>query len=271
MVDLHKEIKLSDLFKRTPKDAAKRTEKPEKPLKPPKERKRRKEPKAPKVAAVTAHEAPELLAIPLMRAFNLLPSEVAREAKERQGHLPHVLVALGGVLVVAALAAFYLMAGAEVTKKRGEAEDLRAQLATYEAQAEQPAVDEKTSALAAERIARTNALSVTVGTRLAWDRLLRELAFVIPEDATMARIEATAPAAYNAPPPPVDGSPVVNFTITGGIDSQASVAEFLARLSAIPELTNVTIKESRRAEASDAEARGRPYLFAITATLRAGP
>src|ERR671922_2666174 len=117
MVDLHKEIKLSDLFKRKPKDSAEKPEKPEKPEKapkPPKERKRRKERKPPKGAAVTAHEAPELLAIPLMRAFNLLPSEVAREAKERQGHLPHVLVALGGVLVVAALAAFYLMAGAEV-------------------------------------------------------------------------------------------------------------------------------------------------------------
>jgi Tfp pilus assembly protein PilN len=182
-----------------------------------------------------------------------------------------VLVALGGVLVIAALAAFYLMAGAEVTKKRGEAEDLRAQLAAYQAQEEEPAVEDKSSTLAAERIGRTNALAGPVATRLAWDRLLRELAFVIPEDATVARLEATAPAAFNAPPPPADGSPAVNFTITGGIDSPPSVAEFLARLSAIPELTNVTIRESRRAEETDTEARGHPYFFAITATLRAGP
>jgi Tfp pilus assembly protein PilN len=270
MVDLHKEIKLSDLFKRTPKDSAEKAEKPEKPPKPPKERKRRKEPKPPKATAVTAQEAPELLAIPLMRAFNLLPSDEARQTKERKSPLPRVLVALGGVLVIAALAAFYLMAGADVTKKRGDVEDLRAQLAAYQAREEEPAVEDKSSALAAERIGRTNALAGPIATRLAWDRLLRELAFVIPDDATVARLEATAPAAFNAPPP-ADGSPVVNFTITGGIDSQPSVAEFLARLSAIPELTDVTIKEARRAEETDTEARGHPYFFAITATLRAGP
>src|SRR5919108_4156981 len=104
MVDLHKEIKLSDLFKRKPKDSDEKAEKPEKPPKPPKEPKRRKEPKAKKQSVnVAEHDAPPPLAIPLMRAFNLLPSEEARQQSEGQRPLPYILVALGAVLVVAAL------------------------------------------------------------------------------------------------------------------------------------------------------------------------
>ena len=121
MVDLHKEIKLSDLFKRGSKEPGEpKAEKPPKEKRPKKEKppkeqrpsrfKRTKEP------VVAAHEAPPLLEIPLMRAFNLLPSEEARAAQEgARSPLPYVLVALVGVLLFAALAAFYLMAGGGVT------------------------------------------------------------------------------------------------------------------------------------------------------------
>ena len=64
MVDMHKEIKLSDLFKRGSKDSDDGQNggepKPPKKVKPPKEPRRRKEPKqkAPNAAALTEHEAP---------------------------------------------------------------------------------------------------------------------------------------------------------------------------------------------------------------------
>jgi Tfp pilus assembly protein PilN len=274
MVDLHKEIKLSDLFKRGSKEPGEpKAEKPpkEKRLKkekPPKERrpsrfKRTKEP------AVDAHEAPPLLQIPLMRAFNLLPSEEARAAQDKRSPVPYVLVALVGVLLFAALAAFYLMAGADATEKQSRIDDLRAELAVYAAQVEKPETDDPTEALAAERLGRTNAHSSALETRLAWDRVLRELALVLPEDAAIDSIEATSPAAYNAPAPPTDGSPAVHFTMTGGTDSHARVAELLARLSVIPEFENVGLTLSQRA-AQESEAR-HPYLFTITATLRLGP
>jgi Tfp pilus assembly protein PilN len=275
MVDLHKEIKLSDLFKRKPKDSDAKAEKPEKPQKaekppkPPKEPRRRKERKAKKQPVTVAeHEAPPPLAIPLMRAFNLLPREEARQQAERQRPLPYVLVALAAVLVFAALAAFYLMAGADVTKKNSTVEDLRAELAGYETPEAAPEPD-KTSAVAAERAGRTTSLSNALTTRLAWDRVLRELALVLPSDVSIDTLSATSPAAFSAAPPPADGSEPVHFTLNGGTDSQESVAELLARLSVIPELSNVSLQQATRVEAGNAEAR-HPITFTITATLRLG-
>src|ERR687892_1051115 len=100
-MDLKQEIKLSDLFRRRPKagggDGVPEAEparkpkkrlferkpkepkaaKPPKPEKPKKERRRGKEPKG------AAKEALPLPQIPLMRAFNLLQQEEARDKGSR--------------------------------------------------------------------------------------------------------------------------------------------------------------------------------------------
>jgi Tfp pilus assembly protein PilN len=270
-MDLHKEIKLSDLFKSGSKEPGEpKAEKPpkepkQKKEKPPKE-KRRKERK-PKDALVAAHEAPPLLEIPLMRAFNLLPREEGRVTQDQRSPMPYVLVALVGVLVFAALSAFYLMSGKDVADRQAQVDDLRAELAVYAAQEERPAAADPSAALSAERLSRTNALSSALATRLAWDRVLRELALILPQDAAIDSIEATAPGAFNAPTASVDGSPTVHFTMVGGTDSQASVAELLARLSVIPEFENVALKLASRSSQEAGSGR-HPYTFTITATLR---
>jgi Tfp pilus assembly protein PilN len=273
MVDMHKEIKLSDLFKRGSKDSGDGQNgdapKPPKKVKPPKEPKRRKEPKqkAPNAAALTEHEAPPPADIPLMRAFNLLPREEARTVKEgASSPVPQVLVALAGVLVFAVLAAFYLMAGTDVTAKRGQVEDLRAELAAYQAtaQQQQPSVEDKSAALANERVGRTNALASALGKRLAWDRLLSEIALVIPDEVTVSQIQGSSPAAA-ATAASADGSPVTNLTIIGTTADQASVAEFMARLSVVRQLMAVRLEAA--SESPDDPTR---VAFTITGTLRLG-
>jgi Tfp pilus assembly protein PilN len=273
-MDMRKEIKLSDLFKRGSKasegsnggDPAK----PEKPKKekPPKEpRRRRKEPKAKSSDATTlVKDALPVPDVPLMRAFNLLPREEARSStQEKQNPLPQILVALAGVLVLASLAAFYLMAGADVTKKSGQVEDLRAELAGYQVSKQQP-IKDKSAALAAERVSRTAALGKALTGRLAWDRVLRELALVIPADVTLTSIQASSPGAVSVQAAPaVNGVPAQNFKLVGSTDSQASVAEFLARLSVIPELTNVSLETA--AKGSDPDNLD-AVSFTINASLR---
>jgi Tfp pilus assembly protein PilN len=275
-MDMRKEIKLSDLFKRGSKasegsnggDPAK----PEKPKKekPPKEPRRRKESKTkqPSAAATLAKDALPVPDVPLMRAFNLLPREEARSTQEKQSPLPQILVALAGVLVLASLAAFYLMAGADVTKKSGQVEDLRAELAGYQVSKQQP-IKDKSAALAAERVSRTAALGKALTGRLAWDRVLRELALVIPADVTLASIQASSPAAVSVQAAPsANGLPPQNFTLVGTTDSQASVAEFLSRLSVIPELTNVSLETAAKgSDPDDLDA----VAFTINASLRSAP
>lgn len=269
MVDMHKEIKLSDLFRRGSKDSGDGQNgdapKPPKKVKPPKEPKRRKEPKqkAPK-ATVMEHEAPPPADIPLMRAFNLLPRDEVRAVKEgASSPLPQVLVALAGVLVFAALAALYLMAGTDVTAKKGQVEDLRAELAAYQATAQKPSLEDKSAALAAEEVGRTNALASALGKRLAWDRLLREIALVIPDEVSVSQIQGSSPAA--ATTASADGLAVTNLTIIGTTADQASVAEFMARLSVIRQLVAVQLKEA--GESPNDRTR---VVFTITGTLRLG-
>jgi Tfp pilus assembly protein PilN len=273
MVDMHKEIKLSDLFKRGSKDSGDGQNgdepKPPKKVKPPKEPKRRKEPKqkAPNAAALTEHEAPPPADIPLMRAFNLLPREEARTVKEgASSPLPQVLVALAGVLVFAVLAALYLMAGTDATAKKGQVEDLRAELAAYQAtaQQQQPSVEDKSASLANERVGRTNALASALGKRLAWDRLLSEIALVIPDEVSVSQIQGSSPAAA-APTVSADGSPVTNLTIIGTTVDQASVAEFMARLSVIRQLMAVRLEA-----AGESPNEPTQVAFTITGTLRLG-
>ena len=55
--------------------------------------------------------------------------------------------------------------------------------------------------------------------------------------------------------------------MVGGTDSQASVAELLARLSVNPEFENVALKLASRSSQEAGSAR-HPYTFTITATLR---
>jgi Tfp pilus assembly protein PilN len=273
MVDMHKEIKLSDLFKRGSKDSGEgqngNAPKPPKKVKPPKGPKRRKEPKqkTPNAAALTEHEAPPPADIPLMRAFNLLPREEARTVKEgASSPVPQVLVALAGVLVFAVLAALYLMAGTDVTAKKGQVEDLRAELAAYQAtaQQQQPSVEDKSAALANERVGRTNALASALGKRLAWDRLLSEIALVIPDEVSVSQIQGSSPASA-ATAASADGSPVTNLTIIGTTADQASVAEFMARLSVVRQLMAVRLESA--SESPDDPTR---VAFTITGTLRLG-
>ena len=273
MVDMKKEIKLSDLFKRGSKEPSEgengKAPKAPKEPKPPKERKRwrgEKKEKAESGAVLAAHEAPPPADVPLMRAFNLLPREEVRAEREggAPSPIPYVLVGLVGVLLFAAIAAFYLMAGTEVTKKRGQVEDLRAELAAYQASAKEPSVDDKSAALAAERLGRTSALGAALTKRLAWDRLLREIALVVPDEVSLSQIQGSSPTTVGVTAN-ADGSAVTNLTIIGTTLNEGSVAEFMTRLAVIRELSAVQLKE-----AGDSPTEANRVVFTITGSLRSG-
>jgi len=202
--------------------------------------------------------------IPLMHAFNLLPKEEVRAEKEsKQSAIPHVIVALAGVLVFAALAAFYLSSSATVTSKTGELDDLRGELAGLQVPEQQPQAASEGADIDSERTARTAALSTAIADRLAWDRVLRELALVLPEDVTLVTLDATAPSPGSAGS---TGSSVNSFRVTGVSVSQASVARLLSRLQVLPELQTVRLEFATESEDVD-----KPGVnFAVTATVRPG-
>jgi Tfp pilus assembly protein PilN len=262
-VDLKKEIKLSDLFRRKTKDAPAETAqpKPPKPEKPKKERKPRWR-KRDEGAVVAARSAPELPVVPLMRAFNLMPREEAGEKASRLG-LAQVLVALLGLLLVAGLGSGYLFMSARASDRQNQVYDLRAQLADLEVPAETPATP-GAAELVSEGQSRTAALATALQGRVAWDRVLREVTLVLPEKAYLTQISATTPSAGStASNPAVTTNPNAapnSLALIGYADRQASVAEFMARLEVVPEFATVDLQSSTAQE-------GGVYAFSILATI----
>ena len=175
-----------------------------------------------------------------MRAVNLLPrDEATRSFAANRG------VVFGGVggaaLATAVLASMVIGAGGAAKSKQEELDALRAQIASIPAV---PVNDtSREDALTAEKGARVGALSAALTGRVAWDRVLRQVSLVLPEDVWLTNLAATLPDATQAAATGVAAAP--GFTLTGATYSQNGVARFLSRLAVIPDLANVRLQSSQ--------------------------
>ena len=170
-----------------------------------------------------------------MRAVNLLPRDEAKRSFEAKRG-----VFFGGVggaaLATVLLASMMMSAGGAASSKQEELDGLRAQIAAIPTV---PVIDtSEEDALAAEKGARVGALSAALAGRIAWDRVLRQVSLVLPEDVWLTNLSAAAPDATQA-------TAATGFTLTGATYSQNGVARFLSRLSVIPDLGNVRLQSSQ--------------------------
>ena len=215
-----------------------------------------------------------------MRAVNLLPRDVERTPGDRS-RLLVLLVAGGAAAVTAGVAVAFLSAS-------GAAGDRRAELAAVEdaialvPDSGLPAVTPAN--LVQERTDRVAALAAALSTRTPFDRLLRELSFVLPEDAWLTGITAAAPASAaptGAAPggaSPSSSTTTQGVTIQGATYSHRSVARVLARFSVIPSLENIRLTASARVEPQadaieDAKTKKKQkavVTFTVSATIRTG-
>jgi len=185
-----------------------------------------------------------------MRAVNLLPpdSDVARGGSLR---LP-ILVAVG---VLVALSVFFAMATMQASSKaaasRGDLELAQSALAALPKADEEPAAPE----LATERSNRLAALRTALGTRAPVDRFFRDLSYVVPGDVwlTGLNVAVVSDTAQSAPPSAADAA-TSSVTIDGATYSQAAIARFVSRLTALGSLANAHLTESTRVEPQATEA-----------------
>ncbi len=114
-----------------------------------------------------------------------------------------------------------------------------------------------------ERSDRVSALAQALTGRASFDRLFRQISYVFPEDAWLTQLDATAPATGDPAAAAAPGTPAesTNLTVQGGTWSHEKVAVVLARLAAVPSLSNVRLTASTRVEPGQgegAEAGGKP-------------
>src|SRR5215203_134329 len=189
-----------------------------------------------------------------MRAVNLLPRDEAKRSFEAKRGVVFGGAA-GAALATAALASMMLSAGGSVAGKQDELDALRAQILAVPTV---PVVDtSEADALAAEKGARVGALSAALAGRVAWDRVLRQVSLVLPEDVWLTNLNAAVPSATAAV-----GS---GLTLTGSTYSQNGVARFLSRLAVVPDVANVRLQSSQSQLVNDREL----VQFTILADVRA--
>ena len=250
-IDLKKEIKLSDVFKRREKESAEAA-----PVAASAPRKEERKPKS----------APALPQVPLMRAFNLVPRESAREPTRRRP-TAQIALAIAAVVLFGALGTLFLVSSAAVTEKKAKRDELRVKLTALDVPAKAPD-EQQAPELASEQRTRTAELATALRSRIAWDRLLRDFALVLPEDVWLTSLIAkgTPGDANTAAATPAGSSDASSFRITGYTHDQEGVARLLARLSVLPELASVALVSSTRVHVNEKEV----VQFSIAATVKQG-
>ena len=194
-----------------------------------------------------------------MRAVNLLPrDEVKRSFEAKRGV---VFGAAGGAaLVTVLLVTMTMSASGAIGEKQAELDAIRAEIAAIPAPVAHAAGND--DALVAAKGARVGALSSALTSRVPWDRVLRQVSLILPEDVWLTNLTASAPvASATAPAETASG-----FTLTGSTYSQNGVARFLSRLSVIPDLKNVRLQSSQSSLVTTREL----VQFTILADVRAG-
>jgi len=174
-----------------------------------------------------------------VRSVNLLPRD-----EKRQRRQPGAVVltgVLGSVLVTAVLAGLFMMTSSAASGRQSELDALRAELAAIPPAPEAPA---DSSGLESEKSARVVLLGKALGARVPWDRILREISLVLPEDIWLESLAANAPDPNFTPTPGKTEAPAGQFTITGYSYSHDGVARLLARLSVLPQLDRPALGSS---------------------------
>ena len=185
-----------------------------------------------------------------MRAVNLLPRQQVQQKRERPN--PVALVAgIAGAAVLLALVGGFLLANRSVDRQRQALADARAVLAATPAKKVSAQTQAFRATLLSQREQRSLALAAAIGKRVAWDRILRRIALVMPDDVWLQSLtgsvplDSTATAATTATSAPSALPPLPTaLSIQGYTYSQDGVARLLERLAVVPDLKNVQLRTS---------------------------
>jgi Tfp pilus assembly protein PilN len=184
-----------------------------------------------------------------MRPVNLIPEHRQQDARKtlRTGPLAYIVVgALVAVLVgVTAL----VVTGNQISDREGEIVQLQHEDAAAKARVAQLAGYTQFHSASEQRVATVTSLA---DSRFDWERVMRELTLVLPEDVWLTDMTGTA-----TPEATVEGStgvairssvPGPALELSGCADGQESVAGLVQALKEIDGVTRVGVQSSNLGE-----------------------
>ena len=207
-----------------------------------------------------------------MRAVNLLPRQQVQQKSERPN--PALLVAvIGSAAVLLALVGGTLLAVRSADRQQQALSAARAELAATPAHHLSPQTQAFRQSVLSQREERSLALASAIGKRVAWDRILRRFALVLPNDVWLTSLTGNVPldssSTVSATPPTTSSALPATptaLTIQGYTYSQASVARLLERLEVLPDLKNVQLTNSQITPLGNQMV----YSFTIVSDIRQG-
>jgi Tfp pilus assembly protein PilN len=220
-----------------------------------------------------------------MRAVNLLPKELQTRKSIREED-PAVVVgsALGVVVMIALGLGFYVEHNAS-NKQQARLNTARLELAqlSVKQQHEKPKPKKPTvpitplvppPSVTGQEATWLSAVSTDLSQRIAWDRVLREVSLVMPDDVTLTSLTMTAPvAAAVIPGVTTSAGGSQGFVVAGNAFSYDSVARLLSRLALVPDLSDVSLTStgSGSAPGAGAGASTSGVQFNISANVKGAP
>jgi Tfp pilus assembly protein PilN len=187
-----------------------------------------------------------------VRPVNLIPPEDRRgdHAPLRAGSLSYVIV--GGIAAVLVAVVALVLTQNSITDRENEIAQLEVarDAATQRAQALAPYAE-----FASLQEQRELTISSLAQSRFDWERVLRELAIIIPADITLNNLEATTSGQAEGGTESAAGvGTAPSMVMAGCAPSHDAVAAFVAALKDIDGVTRVGLDNSTKA--GDAEGSG---------------
>lgn len=182
-----------------------------------------------------------------MRPVNLIPLEERRgqQAPLRSGPLAYILV--GALVAVLAGVTSLVLVGNQISEREADVARLEVEDAREAAKAERLVAYTRFRELSEQRVATVASLA---DSRFDWERVMRELALILPSDAWLVNLTATA-----APGVSVSGggggggslrasAPGPALELVGCAVGQEAVAGFVTALKDIDGVTRVGVESS---------------------------
>ncbi len=184
-----------------------------------------------------------------MRPVNLIPEDQRRgpSAKRRGGPLAYVVV--GALFVLLAGLAVMVLTNNQISSDKTEVATLEAENTAAEAKVAELAAYTQLREVSTQRVATVTSLA---DSRFDWERVLRELALVLPKDVWLTNLTGTVKPAVT-----VNGAaniairasvPGPALQILGCAPGQASVAHLISALKDIDGVTRVAMQSSEEGE-----------------------
>ncbi len=200
-----------------------------------------------------------------MKPVNLLPESQRRRRPAGDGKNAYVLIGVLALLVV--MIGAYVVTANQVTTRSDEAAVAAAEADRLEAEAARLGSFGSFAQIKATRVASVRALATQ---RFDWERLMRELARVLPAGGWLQTASATVVADSDDDAAVAAAGP--SATLGGCLPRQTDVADLMLRLRRMHRVEDVTLTESALEDAKAAptvESCGSYYKFDVSVAFSA--